>query len=214
MPADRPPVPHALVGRCARIATSTWSDALDRLGLAGVLNGLERRAGSLPFAGPVVTVAEDVGALGTADPGAFGIDQILASASPGDAILVRQVGDPPASAIGGLAALAARRHGVAGIVVDGACRDLDELDAVGLPILSRSATPASGRGRARITGLNVPLRFPGFEVAPGDLLVADTTGVVILPFGRLTELLQVAEARAASDAAQAAELTGNRPAQT
>ncbi|HUG29265.1 MAG TPA: hypothetical protein VMQ65_01955, partial [Candidatus Limnocylindria bacterium] len=69
-------------------------------------------------------------------------------------------------------------------------------------------------GRARITGLNVPLRFPDFEVAPGDLLVADATGVVILPVGRLAELLPLAEARAASDAAQAAELAAERPRQT
>jgi 4-hydroxy-4-methyl-2-oxoglutarate aldolase len=85
---------------------------------------------------------------------------------------------------------------------------------IGLPVLSRNATPASGRGRARISGLNVPLRFPGFEVSPGDLLVADSTGVVILPASRLTELVTLAEERAASDAAQASELAGSRPAQT
>lgn len=208
------PISPALIDRCAGIATSTWSDALDRLGLGGVLGGLERRAGALPFAGPIVTVAEEVGPLGTADPEAFGIDRILAGAGAGDVILVRQVGEPPASAIGGLAALVARRHGVAGIVVEGACRDVDELEAVGLPVLSRSATPASGRGRARISGLNVILRFAGFEAAPGDLLVADATGVVVLPARRLAELLPLAEARAADDAAQAAELAGGQPGQT
>ena len=217
MPADGGPLdrsmptdggPTSLVERCAAIGTSTWSDALDRLGLPGVLAGLERRAGALPFAGTVVTVAEEVGPLGSADPGDFGIDRILRGAGPGDVVLIQQVGVPAASAIGGLAALSAQRHGVRGIVIDGACRDVDELAEVGLPVLSRATTPASGRGRARITGVNVKLRFDaeGLEVMPGDLLVGDETGVVVIPAGRLDDLLEAAEARAAQDAAEAQRL--------
>ena len=208
MAADRPRIPPSLVERCAVIPTSTWSDALDRLGLNGVLIGLRRRAGALPFAGPVVTVAEEVGPLGTADPVDFGIEHILAGAGAGDVVLIQQIGEPAASAIGGLGALSAQRHGITGIVIDGACRDVDELADVGLPILSRGRTPASGRGRARIAGVNVPLRFAaeGLDVVPGDLLVADETGVVIVPAGRLGELLEAAEARAAKDAAEVQRL--------
>lgn len=208
MPPDRAPIPPGLVGRCASIATSTWSDALDRLGLAGVLTGLERRAGALPFAGPIVTVAEEVGPLGSADPDDFGIDRVLVGAGPGDVVLIQQVGTPAASAIGGLAASSAQRHGVTAIVIDGACRDVDELTEIGLPVVSRGITPASGRGRARISGVNVRLRFEAeaLEVAPGDLLIADETGVVVIPASRLTELLELAEARAAQDAAEAERL--------
>lgn len=195
-----------LIRRCREIPTSTWSDALDRLGLLGVVHGLVPRAGEGRFAGPVVTVDERVGPLGSAEPSDFGIDLILAGARAGDVVVVVQVGEPPASAIGGLAALAARRHGVAGIVVVGACRDLEELRDTGLPVMSRSLTPASGRGRARIAGVNVPVDVDGVAIAAGDLLVGDETGVVVLPAARLDELLALAEERAASDARQASEL--------
>jgi len=212
LPADGPRPSTKLLERCRRIPTSTWSDALDRLGLGGVIVGLQRRAGGLPIVGPIATVDQEVGPLGSAAPEQFGIDLILEGAQAGDVVLIRQIGTPAASAIGGLAALSAQRHGVAGIVIEGACRDVDELAEVGLPILSRSTTPASGRGRARITGVNVPLAFEaeGLAVAPGDILVADETGVVVIPAGRLEELLLTAEARAATDAADAERLRGPR----
>lgn len=208
IPTDGDPQPPdpALVARCAAIPTSTWSDALDQLGLPGVLTGIAPRAGGGRVAGPAVTVDERVGELGSAAPSEFGIDLILPAAREGDVLLIRQVGRPAASAIGGLAALAARRGGVAGIVIDGACRDLEELIATGLPIWSRSLTPASGRGRARVEGVNLPLVIDGVPVAAGDIIVADATGVVALPRGRVGELLPLAEARAASDARQAAAL--------
>lgn len=165
----------------------------------------------MPIVGPIVTVAEEVGPLGTADPRDFGIDLILAQARPGDVVLIQQSGIGAASAIGGLAALSARRHGVAGIVVDGACRDVDELVDIGLPVLSRTTTPLSGRGRARIVGVNARLHFgpeAKVEAAPGDLFVADDTGAIIIPVERLDELLQLAEARAEKDAAEAERLRG------
>lgn len=201
-----------LLDRCRRISSSTWSDALDQLGLSGVIGRLELRAGRTPVLGPVVTVLEEVGPLGSADPAEFGIDLILAGAAAGDVLLIQQRGTGGASAIGGLAALGAKRHGVAGIVIDGACRDVDELVAIGLPVLSRTTTPASGRGRARIAGVNVPLRFgsDGLEVRPGDLLVADDTGVVVIPARHLEELLQAAEARTARDVAEAERLRAPR----
>jgi regulator of RNase E activity RraA len=208
----REPGERGLVERCRAIATSTWSDALDQLGLTGVLNGIAPRAGQGRIAGPAVTVDERVGELGFADPSEFGIDLILPAVRTGDVLVIRQAGSPPASAIGGLAALAARRRGVAGIVIDGACRDLEELVDAALPIWSRMLTPASGRGRARVEGVNVPLVLDGVPVAPGDMVIADGTGIVVLPSARLDDLLPLAEARASSDALQAAGLSG--PAQT
>lgn len=197
-----------LTARCRAIPTSTWSDALDMLGLAGVLTGYEPRTGPGRIAGPAATVAERVGEPGSADPAEFGIELILPATRPGDVVVIHQAGGPPASAIGGLAALAAQQRGVAGIVIDGMCRDLEELQDVGLPILSRGVTPASGRTRARVEGVNVTLTVDGVVINPGDMVVADATGVVILPQDRLEELLPLAEERLASDVRKAAELTG------
>jgi 3-hexulose-6-phosphate synthase / 6-phospho-3-hexuloisomerase len=195
-----------LISRCNRVSTSTWSDALDQLGLNGVLHGLVTRAGSGRFAGPAVTVAEWIGPLGSAQASEFGIDIVLRGARAGDVLVIAQSGEPPASAIGGLAALASRRHGVAGIVVAGACRDVEELADIGLPVMSRSLTPASGRGRARVEGINVPIAIDGVTVSAGDIVVGDETGVVVVPRGQLEELLALAERRAQDDARRAAAL--------
>jgi regulator of RNase E activity RraA len=200
------PVDQEVIRRSLSIPTSTWSDALDQLGLSGVLHGLVTRAGAGRFAGPAVTVDERVGPLGSAEPSDFGIDLILDGARAGDVVVIAQSGQPPASAIGGLAALAARRHGVAGIVIAGACRDVEELADVGLPVVSRTVTPASGRGRVQIAGVNAPVEIDGVAVKPGDWVVGDGTGVVVLPSTRLVELLELAEERAASDARQAADM--------
>lgn len=200
-----------LTRRCREIPTSTWSDALDSLGLPGVLNGFVTRAGEGRFAGPAVPVDEHVGPLGSAEPSAFGIDIILRESRAGDVAVIRQSDGPLASAIGGLAALAARRHGIAGIVIAGACRDVEELVDVGLPVMSRTLTPASGRGRAQIVGVNVPVEIDGVRVSPGDWVVGDATGVVVLPAARLTELLDLATERARADGAQAAALSADRP---
>lgn len=197
-----------LVARCRLIATSTWRDALDVLGVGGHLQGLRRRSGQLPLAGPVVTVEEAVGPLGSAAPSEFGIERILSEAESGQVVLIRQRGEPPASALGGLAALAARQHGVAGFIIDGACRDVDELTEIDLPVISREVTPASGRGRVRIVSVNAPLPFGSLQVLPGDLAVADETGVVVLPAARLEELLPLAEERAQRDAEEARRLRG------
>lgn len=197
-----------LVRDASAIPTSTWSDALDQLGLTGVLTGFGFRSPERRFAGPAVTVDEQVGPYGSAGPSEFGVDLVLRHAGGGDVLVIAQSGEPPASAIGGLAALSARRRGVAGIVISGACRDAEELLDAGLPILSRSLTPASGRGRARIAGVNVPITIDGVPIAPGDLIVGDATGVVVLPADRVEELLALAVERAESDARAAAELQG------
>lgn len=210
---NRVPIDRELVERCRLIPTSTWSDALDELGLSGVLPGLEWRGGRPPVAGPTLTVTQVVGPLGSAAAEEFGIDLVLGPAVPGQVVLIQQAGGPAASAIGGLAALAAQRHGVVAVLVDGACRDVGEIEQVGLPVLSREITPLSGRGRVRITGLNVPLRFGAVEVQPGDLAVADETGVVVVPSARLVETLEAAEQRAHHDAAQADRIRAGRPDQ-
>lgn len=215
MTAARPPGGgDAGIERLGRIPTATWSDALDLLGLPGVLVGLELRAGAFPIAGPVATVLEEVGPFGSADPSEFGIDLVLAHCRPGQVVVVRQLGSPPASALGGLAAAEALRAGLAGVVIDGACRDVAELREIGLPVMSRTVTPASGRGRIRIRAVNRPLRIGTVPVRAGDLAVADETGAVVLPADRVDELLALAEARLADDLSRAAEIAGRPARQT
>jgi len=92
-----------------------------------------------------------------------------------------------------LLSAAAHRAGVAGVVVDGACRDVDEAADVGFPVFARSATPVSARGRTVEEATDVPVTVGDVTVETGDLVVADRSGVVFIPGGSADEVLAAAE---------------------
>jgi regulator of RNase E activity RraA len=175
----------------ASIPTPTWSDALDRLGIAGVARGLTWRSGSGRLAGRAVTVLEEVGGLGAYPADAFDVGAILRAAGAGD-VLVIDAGGAEVSTVGGLAAAAARSRGIDGIVADGACRDLDEIRATGLRLVTRHVTPASGRGRIRVAGIGVRITCGGVPVETGDIVIADETGTIVVPVARYDEALTLA----------------------
>lgn len=188
-----------LLARCRAIATSTWSDALDALDIAGVLQGLSLRSGAGSIAGRAVTVRETPGTLGDYPPAAFTPGRFLEAATP-DSVLVIDLGGAPVSSCGGLVAQAAVQRGVAGLVIDGGCRDLADVRATGFWVMSRHVTPTSGRRRVRIDAINGPVTVGGVRVEPGDYIVGDETGVVCIPSARLDEALAVAEELSAKDA--------------
>jgi regulator of RNase E activity RraA len=208
------PLSAELLARCRPIATATWSDALDAIGVAGVCDGLEMRSGSQRIAGPAVTIEETVQAEPTLPVAEFAIGDVIGAAGPGDVLVVSMKfagvgttaanGGPgggaiPVSTAGGLAAHSAALRGVAGFVIDGACRDLADVRKTGLFVASRTVTPRSGKGRARLERTNAPVDCGGVTVRAGDLVVAVETGVVVVPRERAEEALELAERLARVD---------------
>ncbi len=185
-------MPSDLLARCRAIATSTWSDALDQLGIPGVAAALAIRSGSGSIAGTAVTVREVPGELGAYPPTAFKPSAFLEAAGT-HSVIVIDIGGAAISSCGGLVAQAATQQGVAAIVIDGGCRDLADVRATGLWVASRHVTPTSGRGRVRIDAINVPVMLDGIPVMPGDYVVGDETGVVCIPSARVADALAIAE---------------------
>jgi regulator of RNase E activity RraA len=110
-------------------------------------------------------------------------------AQPGDVMVVEaSVGDP-ISVMGGRAAAAARRAGLAGAIVDGGVRDVDEIRLASFPVWSRSVTPISGKGRLEPATINGPISCSGVQVLPGDLVLADETGVCFIPVEIASEVV-------------------------
>ena len=186
MPSD------ATLSRAARIASSTWSDALDRLRIAGCVQGLAWRSGRERVAGRAVTVREEVGPLGSFRLEHFDVGAIIQAAGAGE-ILVIDLGGAEVSTFGGLAAGAAINRGIAGVVVDGGCRDLEEIQQTGLAVVSRHVTPVSGKERARVANIGERVLCGGIDVSPADIVIADATGTVIVPAPRFGEALDLAE---------------------
>jgi regulator of RNase E activity RraA len=162
-----------LLQRCKAVGTGTWSDALDECGISGVVRGLAQRSGRGRFAGFAVTARERAGALGSFPRAEFGVGQMIAAIEPGD-VLMADVGGADISTFGGLAALAIRKRGTAAVVIDGACRDVEEIRATDLWLASRSVTPTTGKTRLKLEALGEPVTIGGIAVRPVILSWATT----------------------------------------
>ncbi len=118
-------------------------------------------------------------------------------AAPG-AIIVVEAGDSDYAVAGGNVCAVAQKRGVAAFVVDGVIRDLAEARASRFPIFARGVIPIPG-GKDAVGVLNGLIRCGGVAVHPGDIVVADEEGIVVVPVGRADIVLKAAEARAAKD---------------
>jgi len=124
----------------------------------------------------------------------------VAHASPGDVLVLTSAEPAPIALVGELLATQAQAQGVAGILVDGAVRDLDELAAIGLPIWTRFVR-AQGATKGVAGKLDVAVVVGGAEIRPGDLVVMDCDGAMALPSERVDEVLPLALERAAHERA-------------
>lgn len=121
-------------------------------------------------------------------------------AEPGDVIVV-EAGDEEMAVAGGNVCAVAQRHGVAGFVIDGVIRDVAEARANGFPIFARGVSPIPGAkdGPGEINGT---ITCGGATVHPGDVIVADEEGIVVVPRAEAGEVLKKAQSKAATDAAE------------
>ncbi len=125
----------------------------------------------------------------------------MATASPGDVIVVDNGGRLDVSGWGDILSTAAKLRGLSGVVIDGACRDVDGSAAVGFPVYARGAVPMTARGRIVEESYNQPVQCGGVAVHPGVVVIADGSGVVFIPADRLEEVLAAAEELAAREQA-------------
>ncbi|TQM14672.1 RraA family protein [Pseudonocardia kunmingensis] len=170
-----------LVTRLARLQVSSLSDADKTLPVCD------------PAIGPLLP---DVTLVGTAftvrsDGDLLGMIDAIGQAGPGT-VLVAATDGSPLAASGELFATEGRRRGIAGIAVDGWCRDLRGLRRVGLPVFARGTTPAAGPA-AGPSVVQVPVRFGGVDVRPGDIVFGDDDGLLIAPPERVAAALERAE---------------------
>jgi len=169
--------------------TPTISDILDSVGLAGAIPGSVLRP-VIPgkkIVGPAVTLKyvperltparsfQEKAKAKLADRDAYALTE------PGDVVVIDGGGGEGISAMGGLSTLVAKKYGLAGNIVDCGVRDVGEMRALDYPVWSRGITPVSGKFRFEALEVNGPVVCGGVSVHPGDLVVADDSGVVIVP---------------------------------
>lgn len=171
-------------------ATAVFADVQYRL---GVMDSGIKPAFRAKVTGQAVTVQLSKGDL--VDP-----LKALEMGQEGDVIVVDAGGDPNTSVCGGLMGGLAINRGIRGMVIDGAGRDTDELEAINWPIWTRAITPRGTHtmfsGRKEELSINVPIQCGSVLVNPGDFIVADLMGVTVIPLETAEEVVKLAQEQA------------------
>jgi 4-hydroxy-4-methyl-2-oxoglutarate aldolase len=120
--------------------------------------------------------------------------EMIDEAKPGEVGVIVMEGTLDIAAMGNLMATAAVERGMAGMVLDGAIRDLWDVRRMGLTVYARSKSPRTAVGHYATVAKNVPVECGGVTVRPGDIIVADEDGVVVVPQERAADVLKQAQA--------------------
>lgn len=191
--------------RLMKLSTTNVSDALDALGYKGSTYGVRPiYEGVKKIAGSAVTV-KMTAAGETKGKVHLGIRAIEA-AEKGDIIVVDNGGRLDTSCWGGILANGAALKGISGVVIDGACRDVDDYVEIGFPVYARGSVVATARGRIMEESTNTMIQFGGVQVRPGDAVLADRSGVVFIPAEHLDEVVAKAESLYEKEEAMVADL--------
>jgi len=121
--------------------------------------------------------------------------------APAGSIVVVEAGDVDYAVAGGNVCAVAQKNGIAAFIVDGVIRDLAEVRENRFPVFARGVSPIPG-GKDVLEALNQPVHCGGVLVSPGDIVVADEEGIVVVPLADAERVLKAAQARAAKDAAE------------
>ncbi len=108
------------------------------------------------------------------------LHQAIYAANPGDVLILDVHGYSNAGHFGDIMATACKLHGLAGVVIDGSCRDAEDIKELGFPVFVKAFNP-SGTVKESLAKLNVPVHCGGIEVRPGDIIFGDCDGVVVIP---------------------------------
>ena len=108
------------------------------------------------------------------------LHQAIYAAKPGDVLILDVHGYSNAGHFGDIMATACKIHGLAGVVIDGSCRDAEDIKELGFPVFVRAFNP-SGTVKESLAKLNVPVHCGGIQVHPGDIVFGDCDGVVVIP---------------------------------
>lgn len=196
--------------RLEKLSTTNVSDSMDALGYRGATYGIVPMWHTMTkVIGPAVTV-KMTAAGETKGKHHLGV-MAIASAEEGDVIVIDNGGRLDTSCWGGILTNGAKMKGIQGVVIDGACRDVDEFVECGFNVYARGSVVATARGRIMEEATNVMVQFGGVQVRPGDIVMGDKSGVVIIPIEHLEEIVSKAELLEAKESAMIADILSGMP---
>jgi regulator of RNase E activity RraA len=194
-----PRLEPSLVDAFRGLASSNVADAMGRFGFMDP--GIQSRSG-LPLSGLAITV--------NARPGDnLMVHKALQLAEPGDIVVVSTNGNTTSAVFGELMCRSASARGLGGLVVDGAIRDVNGITALGFPAFSRTVTPG-GCDKDGPGEINVPVSCGGVAVHPGDIVIGDRDGIVVVPRADAAQVLELVRALVRNEEVRVADIQSGK----
>ena len=189
-----------IVARASEFAASILADVAGR---RGTLDGrVAPVSPSMRMAGPAFTIEVRAGDN-------LMIHTAIALAQPGDVLVIDGKGDRTCALMGSIMINACKKLGLAGVVIDAAVRDTEELRELGFPVYAVGANP-NGPTKFVPGRINWPISCGGIAVEPGDLVVGDADGVVVVERDKAPGLLDAASKKVAEERARIADIVAGK----
>ena len=185
----------------SELATASLSDAVDQVvGRRGFMSHEIKPLFRTKLCGRAITVLAKPST--ESQPPSMALE-LIDTSEPGKVLVIVMDGPDRAdvAAFGGIMGTGSKARGLAGAVLDGGCRDAVELEAMNFPVFAPGIVPSSSLGRYVNVSKNEPVVCGGVTVRPGDIIVGDPDGIVVIPQDRADEVLQRAQELEAKEAA-------------
>ncbi len=182
-----------LIAGFKKTSSASVSDAMDQvLGQRGFLSHQIRPVVAGPMVGRAITGLSRAAKPEEATPAlsTLHLTAMIDESKPGEVGVIVMEDGADVAAIGGLMSTAAKSRGMAGFVIEGGVRDVEEIRAMGLPVYASSVTPATSVSRWASVTNNVPVKCGGVTIYPGDIILADEDGIVAVPQAKAAEVLK------------------------
>jgi len=180
----------SIVAEYMKLSVPNVSDGLDRLGVSGAPRKLvPLYPGCRKIVGPACTMKLlPLGNKGGSP--VLGTLEAIVAGKPGDVLVIDFQGNEAVNSYGGVAGFTTQHRGLVGCVIDGVTRDIDEFRMLDLPVYGRGVIQQSIRNRCVYAGHSIEVQLGGVPVRPGDLIMADENGTLVVPRDRIGEVLR------------------------
>ncbi|PHJ56856.1 hypothetical protein VF14_24000 [Nostoc linckia z18] len=168
------------------LSTTELSDALESFGYTNGLRGIKAYKQEFKIFGPAFTVARNINEDKTYFQAADFIEQVPEES----VIIIDNLGITDSTCWGEILTICALNKNIRGTVINGVYRDASVVDALNYPIFSKGSFMVTGKGKTRLVGVNIPITIEGVKILPGDLVVGDNNGVVIIPQDIFKEVME------------------------
>lgn len=180
-------LPQEIITAFQEMDTPSVSDAMDRLGLPCALFDIKPVIPGTKLCGQAFTVHYTACGQVKGTVGDF-----LDDVQPGQVVVIDNGGRRDCTVWGDIMSICASRKGIAGTVIDGVCRDLPVIRELEYPVFSKGFYMSTGKDRVYADQVGVPVTVSGLQVLPGDILLADDSGAIVIPRTRAEEILAAA----------------------